>query len=145
MKKVIEMYMQKLGNIDDEANSDSCQVGKHIDTPEENFDPKELRAGMEVEKEHTDDPEIAKQIAKDHLSEIPDYYTRLLKMEAEAKGSREVKEEYKVDEQMDYKKAMTDPRVNSKIRELVGKFNMHPEHAKTVAMRMFGYAQGSLV
>jgi hypothetical protein len=40
--------------------------------------------GIEIELEHTDDREIAKKIALDHLAEIPDYYTRLKKMEDEA-------------------------------------------------------------
>ena len=59
-------------------------VGKHTETPDSKFDPKELAAGIKIEMEHTDNPAIAKSIAKDHLSEIPDYYTRLIKMEKEA-------------------------------------------------------------
>lgn len=50
------------------------------------FDPEELTKGIEVEKEHTNDEELAEEIAKDHLKEIPDYYTRLQKMEEEAKA-----------------------------------------------------------
>lgn len=52
---------------------------------ESDADPKELEMGLEVEKEHSLDPEVTKQIALDHLTEIPDYYTRLKKMEDEAK------------------------------------------------------------
>lgn len=37
--------------------------------------------GKEVEKEHTDDEKKAERIALDHLFEMPDYYTRLKKME----------------------------------------------------------------
>jgi len=55
--------------------------GKHIDSPDEDFDADELAMGIEVEKEHTDDEALAKEIAKDHLSEISDYYTRLKAME----------------------------------------------------------------
>lgn len=44
----------------------------------------ELEKGKKVEKEHTDDVATAKQIAIDHLREIPDYYTRLIKMEKSA-------------------------------------------------------------
>lgn len=51
---------------------------------EKDVDAEQLAMGIEVEKEHTDDPEIAKMIALDHLAEIPDYYTRLKKMEDEA-------------------------------------------------------------
>lgn len=41
----------------------------------------ELKMGMEVEKEHTKHEKVAKEIALDHLRELPDYYTRLRKME----------------------------------------------------------------
>lgn len=54
--------------------------------PDSNYDQRQLDLGIDVEKEHTDDPYIAKKIAKDHLDEIPDYYDRLIKMEKEAKG-----------------------------------------------------------
>jgi hypothetical protein len=55
-------------------------------TREEDVDAKELKMGIEVEMEHTTNREIAKRIALDHLSEnIPDYYTRLAKMEEEGK------------------------------------------------------------
>jgi hypothetical protein len=60
-------------------------VGKHKEVPVTEFDPKEIKMGIEVEKEHTDSEAIAQQIAKDHLIEIPDYYTRLAKMEEEGK------------------------------------------------------------
>ena len=52
-------------------------------------DPKELKMGIEVEREHTSDPKIAERIAKDHLAEIPDYYTRLAVMEEEGKRANE--------------------------------------------------------
>jgi hypothetical protein len=49
---------------------------------------KQLRKGAAVEKEHTDNINIAKKIAKDHLWEDPNYYTKLAKMETkEATGS----------------------------------------------------------
>lgn len=49
--------------------------------PDSAFDPDELKAGVLVELEHTNDPELAEEIAKDHLRELPDYYTRLKEME----------------------------------------------------------------
>jgi hypothetical protein len=53
-----------------------------------NFLKKQLRKGAAVEKEHTDNINIAKKIAKDHLWEDPNYYTKLAKMETkEATGS----------------------------------------------------------
>ncbi len=50
---------------------------------------KELAMGAKVEKEHTDDPATAKEIARDHLTELPDYYTRLEEMEEEGKKELE--------------------------------------------------------
>jgi len=49
-----------------------------------NPDAKELEMGIKVEMEHTTIVEISRKIAMDHLSEIPDYYTRLAKMEKAA-------------------------------------------------------------
>ena len=44
-------------------------------------DQDQLRAGIKIELEHTQYPQIAMKIALDHLAEIPDYYTRLIAME----------------------------------------------------------------
>lgn len=52
---------------------------------EKNFDSKELKMGIDIEKEHTNDSNIAREIAMDHLAEIPDYYSRLKKMEKTVK------------------------------------------------------------
>lgn len=46
---------------------------------------KELEIGTGVEHEHTKSDEKARKIAMDHVAEIPDYYTRLTKMEKQAK------------------------------------------------------------
>lgn len=54
-------------------------AGKSLDA----FDPRELAAGAKVEMEHTTDPAIAREIATDHLTEMPDYYDRLKKMESQ--------------------------------------------------------------
>jgi len=57
---------------------------KHWDVPDDKFDPDELAMGVEIELEHTGDRKIAEVIAKAHLLELPDYYTRLKKMENES-------------------------------------------------------------
>jgi hypothetical protein len=63
---------------------------KHIDqipggladrkTPKD-FDQKKLLEGIRVEKEHTSDPNIAREIAMDHLSEDSNYYRKLKQVE----------------------------------------------------------------
>jgi hypothetical protein len=52
---------------------------------EVSFIQRQLDMGEPIEHEHTKDHELAMNIALQHLDEIPDYYTRLKKMEADAK------------------------------------------------------------
>jgi hypothetical protein len=66
-------------------------LGRHNGT-EKDVDSEQLAMGIKVEMEHVPDgldesiaKDIATRIALDHLSEIDDYYTRLLKMEEDAK------------------------------------------------------------
>lgn len=54
-------------------------IGKHNSVPDSMFDPKELALGIKTELEHTNNLLVAKSIAKDHLMEFKDYYTRLVK------------------------------------------------------------------
>lgn len=56
-------------------------IGKHNKIPDSEFDKKELAMGIKIEYEHTNDLEMAKAIAKDHLYEFSDYYSRLEIME----------------------------------------------------------------
>ena len=44
----------------------------------------QIQKGIEIEKEHTSDKEKATEIAMDHVTEFPDYYDRLIKMEKKA-------------------------------------------------------------
>jgi hypothetical protein len=62
-------------------NKEILSGGLGDNKPDSDFDSEQLQAGIEVEKEHTDDPKKAKEIAKDHLSEDPDYYKKLKKIE----------------------------------------------------------------
>ena len=52
----------------------------------------QIKKGIEIEKEHTNDIEKATEIAMDHISEFPDYYDRIEKMEKDAKKKWEVSE-----------------------------------------------------
>lgn len=56
---------------------DKLKGGIADDLPMDQFDPRELRMGIAVEKEHTEDATIAKEIAADHLREDPKYYSKL--------------------------------------------------------------------
>src|SRR6185312_11316119 len=67
-----------------------------IDWTSSAFDVEQFRMGMDVELEHgTHDPEtnvtdddivVTAKIARAHLNEFPDYYTRLAAMESEAEA-----------------------------------------------------------
>jgi hypothetical protein len=69
-------------------------AGIGIDWSTSPFDVEQFRMGMDVELEHgTQDPatdvtgddiEVTAKIARAHLNEFPDYYTRLAAMESEA-------------------------------------------------------------
>lgn len=86
------MNEQKSFNTD-EARQVGVQIG--IDWESAPFDVEQFRMGMDVELEHglhdlaTNvtgyDPGFTGKIALAHLNEFPDYYTRLDRMEAEAK------------------------------------------------------------
>lgn len=73
-----------LPEMEKEASKDILPGGKSDHKPDSDFDKKEITKGMKVESEHTKNKEIQKEIAKDHLTEIPDYYERLAKMEKDA-------------------------------------------------------------
>ena len=49
--------------------------------PDNKFPKDQIKMGIKVEREHTDDKEEAKRIAKDHLIEDAEYYTNLKNME----------------------------------------------------------------
>lgn len=52
--------------------------GQGDNKPDSEFDPQQLAIGVDDETgEHTPDPQIGKEIAKDHLSKDPDYYRKL--------------------------------------------------------------------
>lgn len=80
------------------TEADAGRIGTEIgiDWTTAAFDVEQFRMGLEVELEHgahdaetnvTDDDELVTgKIAWAHLKELPDYYTRLAAMEAEAEA-----------------------------------------------------------
>jgi len=67
------------------VSSESLAGGNGDYRPDSDFSQKQVAKGEEIEMEHTNTPDLAREIARDHLSEIPDYYTRLEAMEEGAK------------------------------------------------------------
>jgi hypothetical protein len=63
------------------------------------FIQKQLEMGEPIEHEHTQNHDLARDIALQHLDEIPDYYTRLKKMEADAKKHHKKFKDVKISEE----------------------------------------------
>lgn len=76
------------------TNEEAREIGEKIGIDFTQFDLEQFKMGLSVELEHgAHDPEtnvtngdvyLTGKIAWAHLKEIPDYYTRLAKMESEA-------------------------------------------------------------
>ena len=64
--------------------------------------------GIPIEHEHTRDKTLATDIALQHLDEIPDYYTRLKKMEASAKKEHKKFKDVKEDAVTDLQRGITE-------------------------------------
>lgn len=71
----------KLREIFLEVHQDKLPGGLADDMSPESFNRTQLKKGMKHELEHTNDPEIALEIAMDHLAEDPNYYKKLDKVE----------------------------------------------------------------
>lgn len=65
-------------------NDDIVSGGKADNKPASAFNPKSLKAGTKVEKEHTKSKALAREIASDHLEEDPKYYDKLKLIHKEA-------------------------------------------------------------
>ena len=78
------------------TSEEAKKIGDAIGIDWDKVDIKEFKAGLSVELEHgshdpetnviNDDYNLAGKIAWAHLKELPDYYTRLEKMESEGEA-----------------------------------------------------------
>jgi len=85
------MMERRISFTREEARSLGAMLG--VRWEESPFDVEEFRQGLDVELEHgrrdantnvtDDDPLLTAKISLAHLRELPDYYTRLARMEAE--------------------------------------------------------------
>lgn len=73
-KRIIKTFEEYIN-----TRVDSVSGGKGDKTKVEDVDQNELKVGIAVEMEHTGNEETAKEIAIDHLTENPKYYTELVK------------------------------------------------------------------
>ncbi|MGK7917453.1 MAG: DUF5661 family protein [Prochloraceae cyanobacterium] len=78
-KAIQEKYGIDLNNFQQQLSG-----GEADEQPITKYRLDQILLGIAVELEHTNDKYKALEITTDHLEEIPDYYTRLLKMEKQA-------------------------------------------------------------
>jgi hypothetical protein len=79
------------------TTEEARELGKKLGITWDRFDVEQFRLGLEVELEHglhdlatnvtNNDPVLTGKIALAHLNEFADYYSRLQKMEREAKDA----------------------------------------------------------
>lgn len=69
LKHIIENAAKKTA-------ADLLPGGAADNKPDSAFDPDELKKGKKHEHEHTNNDQVATEIAKDHLQEEPDYYQK---------------------------------------------------------------------
>ncbi len=77
------------------TSEEARRIGDEIGVDWSHFDVEQFRAGLDVEVEHGshdpqtdvtgDDPILTGKIAFAHMKEFPDYYSRLKRMEQQAK------------------------------------------------------------
>jgi hypothetical protein len=87
---------------------------------------KQIEMGIKIEKEHTHDEKKAREIAMDHLTELPDYYTRLNKMEKSGEKSlkkKDTKEQMDASASGSYEAPLSNPitRPISRVHEMTKK------------------------
>lgn len=78
------------------TTAEARRIGEQVGIDFTKYDLEQFRIGLNVELEHgahdpetnvtDDDLEMTAKIAWAHLKEIPNYYTRLNRMEAEDRG-----------------------------------------------------------
>jgi hypothetical protein len=94
------------------------------------FVKNQLQMGIPIEHEHTRNKILATDIALQHLDEIPDYYTRLKKMEASAKNEHKKFKDVKEDAVTDLQRGVTElpdasyGSINSLMRRIMKKRKM---------------------
>jgi hypothetical protein len=94
---------------------------------------RQLDMGVPIEHEHTRNKILATDIALQHLDEIPDYYTRLKKMEASAKKEHKKFKDVKEDAVTDLQRGITElpdasyGSIDSLMRRIMKKRRMSAE------------------
>lgn len=93
--EIYDMMESKRNKKQVTASKDKIPGGLAEGKTPSDFDSEALAKGISVEKEHTDDTDIAQEIAMDHLTENEKYYDFLEDMEQKMDSETQVKESMK--------------------------------------------------
>lgn len=77
----LKAKLEEAANAKKSVEEDKIPGGLADNIPVNEFDPDSVKAGADVEAEHTSSPSVASEIARDHLSEDPKYYDKLKTIE----------------------------------------------------------------
>jgi hypothetical protein len=88
-KTVARVVQQEKSQKAEDKLSGGLSDGK----PDSDFDKKQIEKGIEIEKEHTPDMAIRREISKDHLTEHEKYYDFLEEMEKKMEEDKKSKAE----------------------------------------------------
>lgn len=80
--------IRELYRIDIKNFKDKLPGGRADGKPITNYDLKQVLSGINFERDHTKDNMLALELAMDHLEVMPDYYTRLERMDWESKSEK---------------------------------------------------------
>jgi hypothetical protein len=112
---------------------------KEVD-PEIQYDPEELKKGIEVELEHTNYRAIATIIAKHHLAEDPEYYIKLKQcVEAKPQGEEDAEDIHKPVRPGILKRQVSGKMTCSKARSLKSKQKNKGNNTAKAAQRYINY------
>jgi hypothetical protein len=113
------------------STTDKLPGGLGDEKTDEDFSADQIEKGVKVEMEHTTDPEIAREIVRDHLAEDPQYYDKLEKIDphhARAAGKdpkiEKMREEIEdadrtIDQLKRRQEALTGPEVDPQTAEVI--------------------------
>ena len=117
-EKLTEVNKLKGGKSDNMTIKD---IANNFNVPVSDI-KKQINKGEKVESEHTTDKEKQTEIATDHVSEFPDYYDRLDKMEKAAEkawGKKEKKKKETNESKIFIKKLLRENIQNSSINQQI--------------------------
>lgn len=87
IKKLLAPVVAKAAELSRSGQKDLLPGGEADNLPDREFPPSALAEGAKHEHEHTDNDQIAKEIAKDHLQEDPAYYKKVEAIEGKEAAS----------------------------------------------------------